>query len=79
MVELTPLPQKTWTLVDGNFDLPEDEEFDAHQATRTPPVGAGWPFWTVHYTDHHADGQRKDHWCICTEGNTWLEITDEDQ
>jgi hypothetical protein len=78
MVELTPIPQKMWSMVDGNFDLPEDEEFDAFQAIRSPPVGAGWPFWTCHYTDYHANGERVDHWCLKTQEGKWLEISEVD-
>jgi hypothetical protein len=78
MDALTPIPAKVWVLANGSFDLPEDEEFDAFQATRMPPVGAGWPFDTVHYTDHYADGQQKDHWCIRGPEGKWLEIADKD-
>jgi hypothetical protein len=73
---MTPIPTKVWTIVNGSFDLP-DEEFDAFQAIRMPPVGAGWPYDTVHYTDHHADGQRVDHWCLKTSCGKWLEVGDD--
>lgn len=74
---MTPIPPKIWTLVKGDFDLPPDEEFDAAQVHRLPPVDSAWPFPTVHYVDCHPDGREVEHYLYKTSENKWLEIITE--